>query len=110
MRPGRTEHETAHVHSLEPWILEREEVVVEGANRCHGTPLHAFVERVDDAVFEVLLARVSGDDRVTLFIRELFMPPSRDVHGGTRLQRGGLGVVWNAIAVHTFCASAWSIP
>src|ERR1700734_3001062 len=70
MRPWRIQNDVADVPTLESRVLERNEVVVEGAKRRRGTILQALVEGVDNAPLEAVVARIGRNHRLTLFVRE----------------------------------------
>ena len=54
-------------------ILERQHIIVDGAESTVRPMLHAFVERIDDAALKIRAARMSRDNGVSLLVRE---PPT----------------------------------
>src|SRR3954465_12026443 len=72
-------------------ILERQNIVIEGSERAIGAVLHAFVKRVDDAVFEVGFSWKGGDDGLALRIGERVVIATGYVHACSRLNQLYLG-------------------
>lgn len=86
--PMRTENDAAEVCSLEPRILERQEIIVERTECAARTMFHPLIKLVDHLMSEIGSAGIAGDDRPTLFVCELLKATTSHIHSRPCLQQG----------------------
>jgi len=60
----------AEVGALEAGILERQYIIIDGAEGAVGSTPHAFVESIDDVVLEARATRIGRHHGFSLFRRE----------------------------------------
>src|ERR1700730_15970881 len=78
--PLRTADDTAEVRALELWILVRQHICLHIAECRLRLLLNAVVKGLDDVFFKVFGARIRGDDRLTINVREFRVGDSENIH------------------------------